>query len=47
MDNYMDPQERDDSLEEDSFVEKIPNRYKDLYDSDDFEKFTHRKEYDS
>jgi len=34
-------------VDEDDLRDKVPTRYKDLYDSDDFEKFTHKhKEWD-
>lgn len=34
-------------LDEDEILQKIPSRYKEFYDQDDFEKFTYRKGYES
>jgi len=37
----------EERLEDDDLLDKVPTRYKELYDSDDFEKFTHKhKEWD-
>lgn len=37
----------EERLEDDDLLDKVPARYKELYDSDDFEKFTHKhKEWD-
>lgn len=36
----MIPEDELDRLEEDDLAEKIPSRYMNLYDSDDFEKFS-------
>jgi hypothetical protein len=42
---YSDQKAEDDRLEEDELIEKIPSKYKDLYDSEDFEKFNSKKEW--
>jgi hypothetical protein len=44
----MQPEQQDvEALDEDDILNKVPTRYRDLYDSDDFEKFTHKhKEWD-
>lgn len=39
------PEDDLDRLEEDEFAEKIPSKYKDLYDSDDFEKINRGKDW--
>lgn len=37
----------EERLEDDDLLDKVPARYKELYDSDDFEKFTHKhKDWD-
>lgn len=44
----MDNQNIDSSKdveEDDNLIEKVPARYQHLYDSDDFEKFTYRKDW--
>lgn len=44
----MQPEQQDvEALEEDDFLNKVPTKYRDLYDSDDFEKFTYKnREWD-
>lgn len=39
------PEDDLERLEEDEFAEKIPSKYKDLYDSDDFEKINRGKDW--
>jgi hypothetical protein len=37
----------EERLEDDDILDKVPNKYRDLYDSDDFEKFTYKnREWD-
>ncbi len=37
----------EERLEDDDLLDKVPTKYRDLYDSDDFEKFTHKnREWD-
>ena len=41
------PETEQEPLEEDKLLNKVPSKYRDLYDSDDFEKFTHKhKDWD-
>jgi hypothetical protein len=44
----MQPEKlNEERLEDDDLLDKVPARYKELYDSDDFEKFTHKhKDWD-
>lgn len=39
------PEDEQERLEEDEFAEKIPSKYRDLYDSDDFEKMGSGKDW--
>lgn len=47
MDNDKTAKDDTGVLDEDEILKKIPSRYKEFYDQDDFEKFTYRKGYES
>lgn len=37
----------EERLEDDDLLDKVPSKYRDLYDSEDFEKFTYKnREWD-
>jgi hypothetical protein len=42
---YTKPEDEKDRLEEDDLIDKIPAKYKDLYESEDFEKFNRGKDW--
>lgn len=43
----MNPLPDEQTLEEDELLDKVPTKYRDMYDSDDFEKFTYKnREWD-
>lgn len=42
---YTMPEDDRERLEEDEFADKIPQKYRDLYDADDFEKMGGGKDW--
>lgn len=41
----LEKDNKENEEDHDPVLDKIPTKYRDLYDSDDFEKFTHRKDW--
>lgn len=39
------PDMEQEPLEEDELLSKVPSKYRDIYDSDDFEKFSKGKDW--
>jgi hypothetical protein len=38
--------DKEEQEQDDDYMSKVPAKYKDLYDADDFEKFTYRKSWE-